>query len=221
MEAILIMNGKKPDEPYDARLCFWLPPDSPYGNFQLKQMKLIERLDEANRRLLDSYHFWRTASTQGLVPINAYERHVYANEQAIYMIRRAVDELISMICCLNEFEKHHAYPTQIKPDCIGGLLKMVDSQKLNDQLLDVFQPHREILQALNEIANAFKHSFINSDITLVGRDEPCVHALALQYNKLESGAKFHNVAMRQIVIGFNAFYKDTMQWLKEFSERNH
>jgi hypothetical protein len=215
MEDILIMNGKKPDEPYNARLGFWLPPDSPYGNFQLKQMKLCQRLDEANRRLFDSYHFWRVAVTQGIVPINAYERHVYANEQAIYMMRRAADELISMIWCLSEFEKRRTYPKQIRIDCIGDLLKLAD-----DQLLNVFRPHRAILQALNEIANAFKHSFINSDITLIGRDEPCVHALALQYNKLESGAKFHNVAMRDIVTGFNAFYQDTMQWLKEFSERN-
>jgi hypothetical protein len=215
MENLLIMNGKKPDEPYNARLCFWLPPDSPYGNFQLKQMKLIQRLDEANRRLLDSYHFWRMATTPGFIPANAYERHVYANEQAIYMMRRAADELISMISCLSEFENHHTYPTQIKPDCIGGLLMIAD-----DQLLDLFRPHRAILQDLNEIANAFKHSFINSDITLIGRDEPCVHALALQYNKLKSGAKFHNVAMMHIVIGFNAFYQDTIQWLKEFSERN-
>jgi hypothetical protein len=216
MEAILITNGKQPDEPYNASLCFWLPQDSPYGNLQLKLMKMIQRLDEANRRLLDSYHFWHSASTQGFVPVNAYERHIFANEQAIYMMKRATDELISTIWCLNELEKNRAYPKEIKVNSIGSLLNLTE-----DKLLDVFRPHKVFLQSINEIANAFKHSFINSDITLVGRDEPCVHALALQYNKLESGAKFHNVAMRHIVIGFNAFYQDTMQWLKEFSERNH
>lgn len=219
MKDILIPNGKEPDEPYNARLCFWLPPDSPYGNFQLKQMKLCLRLDEANRKLLDSYHFWRAAEKPGIISANEYERHVYANEQAIHMIRRSTDELISMIWCLNEFEKQRKYPNKIKIDSIGAMLNEFEKHRDN-KLLDIFRLHKGILQALNEIDNAFKHSFINSDITLIGRDEPCVHALALQYNKLESGAKFHNVTMRYIVIGFNAFYRDTMQWLKEFSERN-
>jgi len=215
MENRLIQNGKKPDEPYNACSIFWLPPNSPYGNFQLKQMKLCMRLDEANRRLLDSFHFWLAASKPGIISANAYERHVYANEQVIYMMRRAADELISMIWCLNEFEKHKTYPKKIKIDSIGALLRLKDNQ-----MPDIFRPHKGILQALNEIANAFKHSFINSDITLIGCDEPCVHALALNYNNLESGAKFHNVTLQQIVSEFNSFYVDAMQWLKEFSKRN-
>ena len=214
MKGVLIQNGKKPDELYNARLFFWLPPDSPYGNFQLKQMKLCMRLNEANRRLLDSYHFWHAAKP-GKIPSNAYERHVYANEQAIYMMRRAADELISMIWCLYEFEKHRTYPKKIKVDCIGALL-----DPKNNQLLDIFQPHRGILQALNEISNAFKHSFINSDITLIGLNEPCVQALALRHNEQEEGAKFHNVTLRQIVTEYNSFYQDAVKWLNEFSKRN-
>jgi len=43
---LFIVNGKKPGEPYNEVLSFWLPPDSPYGNLQLKYMKIILRLDE-------------------------------------------------------------------------------------------------------------------------------------------------------------------------------
>jgi hypothetical protein len=49
-----IDNGKSPGEPYNVGLAFWLPTDSPYGNFNLKLMKLCQRLDEANRRLIDN-----------------------------------------------------------------------------------------------------------------------------------------------------------------------
>jgi len=58
---IWIDDGKSPDEPYDARLGFWLPPNSPYGNFSIKLMKLRERRDEANRRLAESCDFWGQA----------------------------------------------------------------------------------------------------------------------------------------------------------------
>jgi hypothetical protein len=110
MKDIIIQNGKKPDEPYNACLSFWLPPDSPYGNLQLKQMKLCMRLDEANRRLRDSYRFWRIAVKPGIISPNPYEQHVFSTEEAIYLMRRATDELISMIWCLNEFEKLREYP---------------------------------------------------------------------------------------------------------------
>jgi hypothetical protein len=221
MEYILIQNGKKPDEPYNVRLFFWLPPDSPYGNIHLKLIKLCMRLDEANRRLQESYRFWHAIAKPGMISPNEYDRHVFATEEAIYMMRRSADELISIIWCLNEFEKRREYPKEIEVDSIGALLKSLKGKTLKDsKFLDIFKTHKEILQALNEISNAFKHSFVNSDITLIGRDEPCVHALALRYNKLESGAVFHNVPLRQIVTEYNSFYNEAMQWLKEFSKRN-
>jgi hypothetical protein len=78
----------------------------------------------------------------------------------------------------------------------------------------------QVLRALNEIANAFKHSFVQSDITVIGRDEPCVQALSLDYNKLASNAKFHSVSLAWLVNEFSAFYKEGMDWLRAFSERH-
>ena len=67
MDIPQIANGKSPDEPYNACLGFWLPPDSPYGNLTLKLMKLCERLDEANRRLRDSWTFWGMSRGEGIL----------------------------------------------------------------------------------------------------------------------------------------------------------
>lgn len=90
----------------------------------------------------------------------------------------------------------------------------------SDQQLAPFKCHIKVLQALNEISNAFKHSFVQSDITLIGRDEPFVFALSLRYNKLASGAQFHNVSLALIVQAFSVFYKEGMDWLSGFSERH-
>ena len=65
----IINNGKKPDEPYNARLGFWLPAATPFGNFQLKLLKLSQRIDETNRRLREAFEFWHQArALNGSVP---------------------------------------------------------------------------------------------------------------------------------------------------------
>ncbi len=214
MTTVLIDNGKSPDEPYNSCLGFWLPPESPYGNFSLKLIKLSQHLDEANRRLIDSCSYWELARTDGILPVNAHERHVYAIEHAVYLIRRATDEMIALIWCLSEWEREGTYPQQIDVDSIGDILDTP-----NDRQLMPWRDHVQVLRALNEISNAFKHSFVQSDITLIGRDEPCVHALSSDYNKLASGAKFHNVSLAWLVKEFNAFYKAGMDWLRAFSLR--
>ncbi|MFZ1504078.1 MAG: hypothetical protein WAS50_13055 [Nitrospira sp.] len=215
MQPILVDNGKSPDDLYNYRLGFWLPADSPYGNLQLKQVKLCKRIDEANRRIRESWAYWESSRVEDGLLINAYDRHVYANEQAVYLLRRASDEIIALIWCLSEWELKKSYPTIIKIDCIGALL----SQRTEERPIPL-NLHIELLTAINAIANAFKHSFVQSDITLIGRDEPCVHALSLDYNKLASGMKFHNFSLGWVANAFTAFYKDAIDWLRKFSERH-
>ncbi len=204
----LIENGKLPTDPYNAALGFWLP-DTPYGNLQLKYMKIILRLDEANRRISDSWIFWRSQ-----VLMNSIERHVFSNEEAVYMLRRAGDELVSMIWLLEKYESNGTYPRQIKIDCLGDVISQSDEIRLS-----VFSDHIELMQMLNEIANAFKHSFINSDHNLIGAEEPRIHALSLKYNKLSSDAVFYDISVDELVTEYNAFYKACVKWLSDYSAR--
>jgi hypothetical protein len=215
MDIAQIDNGKSPDEPYNASLGFWLPVDSPYGNLTLKLMNLCERLDEANRRLRDSWTFWRMARREGIPSANVFQRHAYANEQAIYLIRRATDEIIAMIWCLSEKGASGKYPERIRVDCVGAVLAQA-----HDQRLVPFAKHQILFQQLNDLANAFKHSFVNTDLTVIGRDEPSVYALSLDRNRLSAGVEFHSISLAALVAAFNAFYTESMAWLREFSESN-
>jgi hypothetical protein len=214
MMPCLVDNGKNPDEPYNARLGFWLPTDSPYGNFQLKLMKLSDRVDEANRRLIESYNYWKRAREGAKLSLSL-SRHILANEQAVYLLRRTADDLIALVWYLSEWEREGSYPTQISVDCIGIALKKITGGQLN-----VFKEHIRVLNALNEISNAFKHSFVLSNITTIGYDKPRVHALSLRYNKRDAGVKFHDISLDWLSKGFSAFYNDGMDWLRVFSE-NH
>jgi len=212
MTPTLINNGKSPDDYLNVSATFWLPPDTPFGNLTAKLMKLILRLDQTNRRLIESFEYWSIAVTPQPHP-NAASRHEYATEEAIYMMRRAADDLIAMISFLSDWQTAGKYPSAIRVDCIGALIE-------NDKLpgwTKLFTPHTQTLRDLNEVSNAFKHSFIHGDTTRVGVTEPMVTALALKRNKLQSGIHFHCVLMRDMVNGFNAFYADCFEWLRAFS----
>ena len=111
---MFIENGKKPDEPYNAALGFWLPPDTPYGNLQLKYMKIILRLDEANRKISESRKFWKICQAGNMSHCCAYERHVFSNEEAVYMLRQAADELVSLVWLLSKYEDDRQYPKNVK-----------------------------------------------------------------------------------------------------------
>lgn len=214
MKPILLDNGKTPDEPYNASLGFWLPPDSPYGNFSLKLMKVCQRVDEANRRVIDSFNFWTRANTKGILPINAHERHFYANEQFIYLIRRTADELIALMWCLSHWEVKGAYPSRILVDSIGAAIQ----EEYNPKLIVVVN-HQKNLMTLNEISNALKHSFIQTDINMIGSEEPCIFILSFSRNRI-SKPQFFGVPLKKIVSDFNIFYQDSLNWLKGFSDRH-
>ncbi|MEL0637455.1 hypothetical protein V6259_11830 [Marinomonas sp. TI.3.20] len=212
---LLVENGKTLAEPYNASLGFWLPPDTSYGNLQLKYMKIIWRLDEANRRISDSWEFWEACSKGSMFPFGALERHVFSNEETIYMLRKAGDELVSMIWLLAKYEDDGQYPKKIKVDCLGAVVSQSEEDRLS-----VFSNHIELMQVLNDIANAFKHSFINSDHTLLGLAEPRIHALGLAYNKLSSKTVFYDISVDELVKKYNEFYESCVKWLSEYSEKH-
>lgn len=89
-----------------------------------------------------------------------------------------------------------------------------------DTRLSVFSSHVELMQILNNIANASKHSFINFDHTLLGSAEPRIHALGLPSNKLSTDAIVYDVPVDELVKKYNKFYKSCVKWLSEYSEGN-
>ena len=210
-----IDNGKQPNDFFSASALFWLPTNTPYGNLTLKIFKLTGRIDETNRRLAEAEHFMNIA----IGPVlhhHALWRHQYAIEQAIYLMRRAADDIISLISCLSDWKTEGDYPEMILVDCIGLLLDDKNASKR----LPLYDSHLEMLRLLNEISNAYKHSFVQTDIDVMGNTEPFVCALAMKYNKIKSGVQFFNVPLSSMVGRFTQFYKDCLNWLKEFSAQH-
>ncbi|TAE55599.1 MAG: hypothetical protein EAZ87_19945 [Nostocales cyanobacterium] len=211
--------GNSPGTLFNVSLSFWLPPNTPFGNLQLKHHKIITRLDRVNERLQYIYEIHPQLLTPTLKINNEYVSYGYSIEELIFHLRRATDEIISMYYLLSNFERTGSYTNSIKIDSIGGLLHDQHTKENPP-----FDKYLTLLEQLNEVSNAFKHSFVNSDCNLIGKDEPCVYAFSLKKNKLSSdnnsGIQPYGLSLCYIVEEYNKFYIEINSWLKGFSERH-
>jgi len=106
------------------------------------------------------------------------------------------------------------YPSKLKIESIGAALA-----NLKSNVSVSLAGHIDFLRLLNGISNALKHSFINSDITLRGAEEPTVPVLGLKYNDLNNKEEFYNVSFAAVVNDFNRFYLTAIELLREWSAR--
>ena len=189
--------GKTPDEPLNVRILLPLPANTPFGNLFLKYMHIVRRLDHVNSMLHTVFDSYEEAMAQPISDLLFH--HALVSEQVIYWLRKTADELIGLHHVLASRVANGEYPDRVSPDSIGGLLR-------GKAVPPPFVEHVDFLETLNEISNAYKHSFINSDLNLVGRDEPVVYALGLHRNKLEKSSALYAVSVREVVAGFNAFF---------------
>ena len=216
MDILQINNGKKPQNPINAGDLFRLPTETPFGNLTLKLFKIIARVDEINLKIVDVFNYWKLFPKDQPDINNSYSRGIMSIEFSLYLMRVVADEMISLYYVLSYFEINDKFPKIIKMDRIGMALHQ-------DGLFDKspFVGNKKTLEVLNEISNAFKHSFVNSDINYIGKASPCVFALDMKYNKTSSGVKFHVEPFDKLVVDYSVFYNNMFDWLRSFSNRNY
>lgn len=201
-----IQIGKVPSEPLNVSHMLPLPADTPFGNLALKYLRIIDRLDRINVMVQRAYESHEKVCLQG-IDGDLYE-HTFLSEQIIYCMRKTVDELIGLYYVLDKREATGQYPNRVAPDSIGRLLSQKDVTPL-------FGTHEDFLRTLNDISNAYKHSFVNSDLGLIGRDEPGVYALGLKQNNLVNDTSFYTVPLSEVVLKFSNFFVDVVEELRK------
>ncbi|MGH8750793.1 MAG: hypothetical protein ACREUV_03685 [Burkholderiales bacterium] len=185
-----------------------LPAHTPFGNLHLKYSLIAERLDYVNSLIQDTFEAYEKTMRQHSHALAGVCDHRLLAEQIIYWLRKTADELIALVWVLSERESKGTYPTRVNPDSIGRVINAKD-------IPPAIKPHLDFLGLLNEISNAYKHSFINSDISLIGEYEPVVNALALKQNDLANPADFHSVSLREIIDRFDEFFLSADARLRE------
>jgi hypothetical protein len=127
-------------------------------------------------------------------------------EETVYWMRKTADEIIGLVAFVAERQATGKWPTALAPFPIADVLKKPPAW---------VQPHLSFLNLLNEVSNAYKHSFVNSDLMLIGRDEPGVYALSLKDNNLDKNKpKLHNIRFAELVTRFDAFYQAAFAQLR-------
>ena len=111
-----------------------------------------------------------------------------------------------MIYVLEGFKKSGKYPSKIKIDSIGKLLKY---KNLKDSFFSKFY---YLFEGLNDISNSYKHPFINTDgQNYIGNESPHAFALRLDYNDLRKDAIFYTIDLTELIneyIEFSKNYKE-------------
>lgn len=138
-----------------------LPHDTPYGNLNLKWVDVVERFDSINDLILELEKYFKIINikdadveTANLISI-FFHKEKFAIEQIFYWLRKSADELISLLYVLDYHNLNNDYPTKIKIDCIGLLLISTDFYT------EFVCTYNHLLTILNEVTNAYKHSFLN------------------------------------------------------------
>ena len=138
--------------------------------------------------------------------------HQFYAEQVVYWMRKTADELISLAYVMDEWNRTGKWPVSVRIDSIAGL-----KENPSEELRQLFAPHDAFLATMNEIANAFKHSFINTDLTVVGSEYPVVYALALKRNKLSEPPQFYSVNFAEMVEAFSRLYKQVVVTIQQWA----
>ncbi|WMJ75283.1 hypothetical protein RCC89_19270 [Cytophagaceae bacterium ABcell3] len=192
-----------------------LPSNTPYGNLILSWEEIQQRFDNVNDLIITLYEDFEIINNREDYDVNVaiklthkYYKQKFLTEQIIYWLRRTGDELISMLYILDYHKKNQTYPGRIKIESIGNFIKY------EHFLPELRKRHFKLLNLLNEISNAYKHSFINSETHLHrGSEFPVVFALSLIYNNTKNEPKFYSVKLSDVLNEYTIFLEDVKKHL--------
>ena len=206
----LIDTGKEIIENFNTKL---LPNFNNYKdkyiNVELKFFRIITTLDFVNSHLVESNKLWEKLTRDkntvlqdtDLMMFNTFSfiKLFKVNEYIIYDLRTVIDEIISIVSVI----KGKINRDKIEISSIGNYLDKHDST------FNEFDDFCDFFATLNNISNAYKHSYANSDFPALGRNENCFTALYSKYNNFSDNVDIYCVSVNQIVDEFNKFYKQT------------
>jgi hypothetical protein len=170
-----------------------LDPDSDFGNLTIKYFVILTRIAKVNLELEKLYKDFKNVDYYDENPIvypkldDCYDYHKV--EQIIYDLRVSTDQLICLSYVLNYKRINGKYPKKIKID---------------------------FLEKLNQVSNAYKHSFLNGQtMNLRGSFEPVLFALDLKYNDKSEKPVFYSIKLVGIIKEFDEMFQVLNNKLRE------
>lgn len=194
-----------------------LPDNTPYGNLGLKCLDLVQRFDNINHLIeeLDRYYQIIKIEHTDIKIENVkslfFSKEKFVTEQIFYWLRKSTDELIALLYVLDYNNINGDYPPKIKIDSIGTLIHSTNFYN------DFVDKHKHLLTILNEVTNAYKHSFLNTEFhSHHGSDYPVAFALHLKYNTISNAPQFYTINVNTFIIDYCIFLKDIKTLIQIF-----
>lgn len=213
---LLIDTGKEIIENFNVKL---IPNFNGYKdlyvNEQLKFMKLITDLDVVNQNIIESHEIWEEIKkVENLnMQLQIYNTYKYKrlnklHEYIVFDLKHFVDEIIATISIIRGFVRKN----KVYISSIGAYLSKKQSDFIDfDNFLDLFQK-------LDDLSNSYKHSYANSDLSLIGRDEDCFVALYSKYNDFDTNPTPYVISMNYVIDEFNKFYSFSFELIDKLTK---
>ena len=126
----------------------------------------------------------------------------------MFDLKHFVDEIIATISIIRGFVSGN----KVYIPSIGAYLSKKQSDFIDfDNFLDLFQK-------LNDLSNSYKHSYANSDLSLIGRDEDCFVALYSKYNDFDTNPTPYVISMNYVIDEFNKFYSFSFELIDRLTK---
>jgi hypothetical protein len=215
MNAPQINNGKKPFDYYNGLTMTHLPAKTPFGNLMAAKMFVDTRIDYVNLKLTKIYEPF-PIKIEGIIPLLFPQLVDIPTEEVIYLIRRLTDDLICLWSILSNFSNSGIYGPKIAIDCVGGLLDQISQTGVPHE----FYRNSEWLQNLNDVANAYKHSFAQTQLQQFSAQQPLVLAFAWKRNNTQNPVDTKLIPLSEIIAGYTLFYQQMGIWLRDWGAAN-
>lgn len=207
-------------------------------NLNKKQMVNLQMINEISRLLTEvnflkkkGLEFQKQGTEEGLVlGSNLFCRVFSLQKLCIYLLKRVVDDFISLFYYFSYFNNNSKLPDKILVDCVGSFTDKKSKCKFkeitnNQYLQKIKNNHESFLNIINDIFNAQKHSFVDSEISdLIDWNTNRVYYLKLKDDKNKKSCLLsdYNVEYEDfdiLIEDFNKFIKDSYEFLKEFEKK--
>lgn len=146
-------GGYKVDTNYSFRQRFSI--------LELKHANILQRIGRINSLCMQHVREWEE---KGKVGNNMNYELSFLQEEIVFHLRRAVDDMISLVWMMNEWE-HGKKVVKVEIDSIGKYL----SEK--NRKMRCFDRNVGFLNILNNISNSYKHSVYQTILPLIGEKE--------------------------------------------------
>ena len=185
-----------------------IPLRSPFGNLGEKYLFIMYRLNFLNDTVKELYDLndefifkKKNFIYNDNLHLKIYHRIIRFSME----IKQIMDEMICFYYVLYFHKLNDSWPNKIKIDCIGKYINT--NNTIHFSFLDKY---RILLDNTNNISNATKHSFVNSEIIWLENrtSDPLLLAYFQQQNDRKNKVTLHTIKLTDFITEFNNFLND-------------